>query len=244
MKVAIVTGGGRGIGAAFSRRMMKLGYNVVINGTYDSNHLNKLVDELNAEHKDLKAVKAIGSVDKYEDCEKIVKTAIDEFGRLDCLVNNAGIVNTGLFADIPVDKYEKCIAVDLIGTMNMAHVAIPHLIKQERSDIINISSIMGITAAPTNTDYCAAKHGVIGFTRGLAHDYANRNLRVNAICPGVMETDILKDADPAVLEGVVKTIPMGRIGNVEDCADALEYLLKSNYTTGQYVSPNGGAVMV
>lgn len=243
VKVAIVTGGSRGIGAALSHRLVDLGYNVLVNDVTDSDDLNKTVDELNNNSHGVKAMKAIGDVSNYEDCEAVVQKAIDEFGQLDALINNAGIVNTGLFADIPKEKYIKCVEIDLLGTMHMSHVAIPHLIKQDRSDIINISSIMGISAEATNTDYVAAKHGVIGFTRGLAKDYANRNLCVNAICPGVTKTEILNDADPEALEAVVQSIPMGKLGDVEDMSDTLEYFLKAKFTTGQYISPNGGSTM-
>lgn len=243
-KVAIVTGGSRGIGAALAQRLIDLEYNVFVNDVTNSESLSKTVEELNKNQQGVKAFKAIGDVSKYEDCEAVVQKAINEFGQLNVLVNNAGIVNTGLFADIPKEKYIKCVEIDLLGTMHMSHVAIPYLLEQDRSDIVNISSIMGISAEATNTDYVAAKHGVIGFTRGLAKDYADRNLCVNAICPGVTKTEILDDADPEALEAVVQGIPMGKIGEVDDMADTLEYFLRATFTTGQYISPNGGSTMV
>lgn len=248
-KTAIITGGSRGIGKAMSEKLGELGYNVVINYRSDSSKAlsEKIAEELACKyHVETLVVRA--DVSKYEDCEQLVNAAVKKFGEnIDVLVNNAGITNNSNWVDITHDAYERVIATNLISALHMTHLVIPHMInhssKESQCCIINTSSVGGLTGVINQADYCASKSGLIGLTRALALEFAGRGVRVNAIAPGMIMTDMLRGVNQAELNALAATIPEGYIGDVSDIAGAMAYILTAPYVTGQVISPNGGFVL-
>ncbi len=243
-KTAIITGGSRGLGAAMTMKLGELGYNVVIN--YRSDSSKELTEKAVQTLKDTYNVEAIAvkaDVSKYEDCQKLVNTTVEHFGnRIDALINNAGITNNSNFIDIQPEQYTKVIETNLLSLLHMSHLALPYMVDHD-SNIVNTSSVGGLTGVINQADYCAAKSGVIGLSRALALEFAPRKVRVNSIAPGMIMTDMLRGVNQDELQALASTIPLGKIGDPNDIAQALEFILKSNYVTGQTISPNGGFVM-
>ena len=243
-KTAIITGGTRGLGEAMTRKLGELGYQVVIN--YRSNSSKALADNLINTLKETYGQDAIAvqaDVSVYEDCCRLVEAAVAHFGpSLDVLVNNAGITNNCNFIDLKVEDYTRVINTNLVSLMHMSHLCLPYLVDHD-SCIVNTSSVGGLTGVINQGDYCAAKSGVIGLTRALALEFASRKVRVNAIAPGMIMTDMLRGVNQDELAALAATIPLGRIGDPSDIAGCLEYILTAPYLTGQTISPNGGFVM-
>lgn len=243
-KTAIITGGSRGIGNAMVQKLGEMGYNVVIN--YRSESSKSIADDLAKEISDKFDVDTLvvqADVSKYEDCGKLVKAAIEKFGdKIDVLINNAGITNNCNFIDITKEQYTAVIDTNLMSLLHMCHLTLPYMVDHE-SCIINTSSIGGMIGVVNQADYCAAKSGVLGLTRALALEYAGRQVRVNAIAPGMIMSDMLRGVNQDELNALAGTIPQGRIGDVSDIAGCMEYLINAPYVTGQTISPNGGIVM-
>jgi len=230
-------------------KLGEMGYNVVIN--YRSESSKKLSDDLAAKLKEKYGVEGYvvrADVSKYEDCENLVKAAVEHFGdKIDVLVNNAGITNNCNFIDITPEAYTNVINTNLMSFLHMTHLCLPYMVnhsdKDNQCNIVNVASIGGLMGVINQGDYCAAKSGVIGFTRGIALEYAGKGVRVNAIAPGMIMTDMLRGVNQDELAALAATIPEGYIGEVEDISGCMEYILKAPYLTGQTISPNGGIVM-
>ncbi len=248
-KTAIITGGSRGIGEGMSLKLGELGYNVVIN--YRSESSKALSDNIAEKVKKEYGVDTLvvrADVSKYEDCEALVKAAVDKFGdKIDVLVNNAGITNNSNWIDIKKEDYERVINTNLMSFLHMTHLVLPYMVNHSSKDnqccIVNTSSIGGMIGVVNQADYCAAKAGVIGLTRALAMEFAGRGVRVNAIAPGMIMTDMLRGVNQDELNALAATIPQGYIGDVPDISGALGYILTASYLTGQTISPNGGIVV-
>lgn len=245
MKTAIVTGGSRGIGEAMVCRLGELGYNVVIN--YNSDSSKELCEDIVVRlgetcNVNVKMVQA--DVSTFEGCKKVVDFAIEAFGpSIDLLINNAGVSNNKAFHEMDPSDYEWLLNVNLMSTLHMSRLVLPYMVEQQSGNIINISSVGGLMGVAYQADYCASKSGVIGFTRALAMEYGKMGIRVNSIAPGMIWTDMLRGVDQDQVQALKQSIPQGEIGEVTEIAEAMEYLLKSTYMTGQTVSPNGGIVM-
>ncbi len=248
-KTAIITGGSRGIGEAMALKLGELGYNVVIN--YRSDSSKALSDNLAAKIQEEYKVETLvvrADVSKYEDCEALVKATVDKFGEnIDALVNNAGITNNCNWIDIKREQYENVINTNLMSFLHMTHLVLPYMVnhsdRHHQCCIVNTSSVGGLTGVINQADYCASKSGIIGLTRALALEFAGRGIRVNAIAPGMIMTDMLRGVNQEELNALAETIPEGFIGDVSDIAGALGYILTASYVTGQVISPNGGFVM-
>lgn len=243
-KVAIVTGGSRGLGRAMVLRLGEMGYNVVMNYVSDSSckECEKNLEDLRKMGVEGIYVQADAST--YEGCEKVVNAAVEKFGnKIDVLVNNAGVSNNAPFYMQDHKDYEWLIGVNLLSVMHMTRLVLPYMVEAEEGNIINISSIGGLMGVANQADYCATKSAIIGFTRALALEYANKNIRVNAICPGMIDTDILKGVNQDELNALASMIPLGRIGSPESIAGSMQYLIENDYTTGTYLTPNGGIFM-
>ena len=248
-KTAIITGGSRGIGEAMALKLGELGYNVVIN--YRSESSKVLSDNLAAKIQEEYKVETLvvrADVSKYEDCEALVKATVDKFGEnIDVLVNNAGITNNCNWIDIKREQYENVINTNLMSFLHMTHLVLPYMVnhsdRHHQCCIVNTSSVGGLTGVINQADYCASKSGIIGLTRALALEFAGRGIRVNAIAPGMIMTDMLRGVNQEELNALAETIPEGFIGDVSDIAGALGYILTASYVTGQVISPNGGFVM-
>ena len=245
MKNAIITGASRGIGEAMALRLGQMGYNVVVN--YRSNSSRELAEALAARLKEEHGVEAIAvqaDVSRYEDCEKLVQAAVDAFGeKIDVLVNNAGMNSRSPFCELAREKYTAVLETNLLSAFHMCHFVVPYMVKANGGCVISTSSIGGLMGVANQADYCASKAGLIGMTRALAMEFGKQNIRFNCICPGMIWTDMLRGVNQDEVAALAQAIPMGKIGNVEDIANAMEFLIKDEYMTGQYVSPNGGIYM-
>jgi acetoacetyl-CoA reductase len=241
-KVAIVTGGSRGIGAAISEELAKNGVNLVINYNSNSEAADKKVAELKELGVEAYAVQA--DVSKIEDAEKLVQAAVEKFGQLDILVNNAGITRDSTFKKLSEEDWRQVIDVNLNSVYNTTSKALPHLTESEAGRIINISSIIGQFGGFGQTNYAAAKAGLIGFTKSLALETAKTNLTVNAICPGYIGTEMVAAIPEKVLDGLKAKIPQKRLGKPEEIAKGVVFLCKDgDYITGQQLNINGGIYM-
>jgi len=243
MKNAIVTGGTRGIGESFVMKLGEMGFNIVINYHSDSSKklLDKIIETLEKKYK-VKGYGIQADVSQYEGCKKIVDFAVKKFnGKIDVLVNNAGISSSNVpFTKIKYEEYMSVINTNFFGTFHMCHLVVPYMVKEKKGCVINNSSVGGLMGVAGQVDYCASKAGIIGMTRALAVEFAKDNIRFNCICPGMVMTDMLKNIDKDKLEAFAKTVPLGKYGDVEDISSALEFLIKNEFMTGQYISPNGG----
>ncbi len=242
-KVALVTGATRGIGKAIALELADNGYDIVLNYRSVNDELKQTQKEI--EEKNVNCFLVYGDISKFEDCENIAKQAIDEFGRIDVLVNNAGITRDGLIMRMKKEDFESVIDTNLTGTFNMTRNIVPFMIKQKNGRIINLSSVVGITGNAGQTNYSASKAGVIGFTKSLAKEVASRNILVNAIAPGFIETDMTKVLSDNVKEAILNQIPLKRMGEAKEVAKLVKFLVSddSKYITGQVINVDGGMVM-
>ena len=243
-KVALITGGSRGIGEKIAEKFATEGYNLVIN--YVSNIEN--VEELEARIKgdsniEILFVKA--DVTSFESCENMVKEAMDKFGRIDVLVNNAGITKDGVLMRMQEDDFTRVIDVNLKGTFNVTKNVIPYMMKQRYGKIINISSVVGETGNAGQANYAASKAGIIGFTKSVAKELASRNILANCVAPGFIKTDMTDVLSDSVKESINAQIPLKKMGTAEEVANAVYFLgnEENTYITGQVLNVNGGMLM-
>ena len=239
-KVAFITGGTRGIGKQIAITLAKDGYDIAINYRKENDDLKNIKNEIEKTNAKFLAVK--GDVTDIDSTQQMVNDIIKEYGKIDVLVNNAGITKDTLLVRMKKEEFEDVIDVNLIGTFNITKNVIPYMIKQRKGRIINISSVVGISGNAGQTNYSASKAGIIGFTKSLAKEVGSRNILVNAVAPGFIETqmtDILKDE---VKEEISKKIPLKRMGTVEDVANVVKFLTSedSSYITGQVIQVDGG----
>lgn len=226
-------------------KMGELGYDVVVNFVSDKSKekAQKVVSAI-SEKYGVKGLCVQADVGDYDQAKNLVETAVSEFGEnLGVLCNNAGIENNTRFIDLDPAKFNRVIQVNLVSYMNCAHAAIPHIIKAGGGCIVNTASVGGLMGVANQVDYCAAKSGVIGLTRALAVEYAADNIRVNAVAPGMIWTDMLRECNQDEVEALKAFVPLGEIGEVDDIAQAVGYLVQAKYVTGQTLGPNGGMLM-
>ena len=244
MKTAVITGASRGLGAEMALKLGQMGYQVALSYLRPSSKpLAEAVAAQITRQYGMDAFAFESDVASYDSCRAFLDAAAQRFGpELHALVNNAGITNNLSYTRITCPQYSRLLAVDLMGTMHMCHLALPRMLDHDAC-VVNISSVNGLTPSINQADYCAAKAGVIGLTRALALEYAQRRLRVNAIAPGLIMTDMVRGVNQEELRDAAATIPMGYIGQPADVAGCLEYILTARYLTGQTISPNGGFVM-
>lgn len=238
-KVALVTGGSRGIGKACALELAKAGYDVVINYVGNEDAANQSVAELKAAGSNSLAIRF--DVTDKEAVEAGVAQVIEKYGRIDVLVNNAGITRDGLFMRMNSENWEAVINTNLNSAFYVTNPVAKLMIKQREGAIINMASISGVYGNAGQANYSAAKAGLIGMTKALAKELGSRNIRVNAIAPGFINTDMTKDLK---LEGLVEHIPLRRLGEVEDIAKTVKFLADDAlYITGQVLQVDGGLVI-
>jgi acetoacetyl-CoA reductase len=241
-KVAIVTGGSRGIGAAIALELAKNGVKIVINYNTGKELADKMVMVINEMGGEAYAVQA--DVSDSTEAEHLVQEAIDHFGKLDILINNAGITRDSTFKKLCEEDWRKVIDVNLNSVYNNTSVALPYLLESDAGRIINISSIIGQAGGFGQTNYAAAKAGLIGYTKSLALELAKSNVTVNAICPGFIGTEMVSAMPEKVLAGIVAKVPQKRLGKPEEVALGVVFLCKDgDYITGQQLNINGGLYM-
>ena len=242
-KLALITGGTRGIGKQIAITLAKVGYDIAINYRTENEDLENTKKEIEAQNVKCIAVK--GDVSNFEDTQKFVKEIIEAYGKIDVLVNNAGITKDTLLMRMKKEDFESVINVNLVGTFNVTKNVIPYMMKAHSGRIINISSVVGISGNAGQTNYSASKAGIIGFTKSLAKEVASRNIAVNAVAPGFIQTsmtDVLKDE---IKEEIAKTIPLNKLGTPQDVANVVKFLASedSSYITGQVINVDGGMLM-
>ena len=242
-KVALITGSSRGIGKQIAIKLAKNGYNIVVNYVNKNEEVEKTIEEL--KQFGVEVLEAQGDISNYEQSEKIVNLVIEKFGQIDVLVNNAGITKDMLIMRMKKEDFTKVIDVNLVGTFNITKNVIPHMMKKRSGRIINISSVVGISGNAGQCNYAASKAGIIGFTKSLAKELASRNILVNAVAPGFIETNMTDVLQENVKEEIKKQIPLKRIGTAEDVANAVYFLTseESSYITGQVLQVDGGMLI-
>jgi 3-oxoacyl-[acyl-carrier protein] reductase len=245
-KKAIVTGGTAGIGKAIALKFAKQGASVAIFGTHEERAKTALLEmeQVKISSDQLFSFHILNIANKAE-VDQSIQTILENWGAVDILVNNAGITRDGLLMKMTEEDWDQVLDTNLKSVYNTCRSLVRGMLKARAGKIINISSVVGLTGNPGQTNYCASKAGMIGFTKALALEMASRGITVNCVAPGFIETkmtDVLTDVQK---EGILKEIPMGRMGNVEDIADAVLFLAgpHSNYITGQVLTVDGGMVM-
>jgi 3-oxoacyl-[acyl-carrier protein] reductase len=243
-KVALVTGGSRGIGRAIALEFAARGAAVVVNYNKSPESAEEVVRQIQASAGKAAAYQA--DVSDFKQAEGLVKFAIDTFGDLSILVNNAGITRDQLIMMMPEADWDAVINTNLKSTFNCSKIAVKHMMRKRVGRIINIASVAGQMGNPGQTNYSASKAGQIGFTKALAREVAARNITVNAIAPGFVDTEILDGMTPEILEAALKMVPLGRKGKPEEIAFAAAFLASDEaaYITGQVLGIDGGMAMM
>ncbi|PWX49733.1 beta-ketoacyl-ACP reductase [Clostridium perfringens] len=242
-KVAIVTGGTRGIGRAIALKLADHGANIVIN----YRNSDKESEELKAilEGKGVKVLTVKCDISNFEDSKNLMDKCKEVFGKIDILVNNAGITKDTLIMRMKEEDFDNVIDVNLKGTFNCAKHASAIMLKQRFGKIINMTSVVGIAGNAGQVNYAASKAGVIGLTKSLAKELGSRGITVNAVAPGFINTDMTASLSEKVKEEASKNIPLKRLGDPEDVANLVGFLASdaANYITGQVINVDGGMVM-
>ena len=238
-KNVFITGSSRGIGLAIAHKFASLGANVVLNTR------GEISEELLAEFKPygVKGLAISGDVSDFADAKRMVDQAIEELGSVDILVNNAGITQDTLMLKMTEEDFEKVLKVNLTGAFNMTQSVLKPMIKAREGAIINMSSVVGLMGNIGQANYAASKAGLIGFTKSVAREVANRNVRVNAIAPGMIESDMTAVISNKVKDAMLAQIPMKQFGQAEQVAEVTVFLASQDYLTGQVIAIDGGLTM-
>lgn len=235
-KVVVVTGSSRGIGANIVKTLSKKGYRVILNYNKSENYAQNVQKEL----INVDIFKA--DVSKKAEAVSLINFAIEKYGKIDVLINNAGISQSKLFTDLTDEDWNNIINSNLNSAFFCSREAAKNMIHNKSGLIINISSIWGITGASCEVAYSTSKAALNGFTKALAKELGPSNIRVNAIAPGIINTDMNNYLSNEELESIKEEIPLERIGETIDISKCVEWLIEDNYTTGQIISINGGWV--
>jgi len=241
-KAAIVTGSARGIGKMIALELAAAGAHIVISDVVEEEGLKVVQEILNLGHE---AIWVKADVSKSADAAHLIHTTLDKFARLDILVNNAGITRDNLLLRMSEAEWDSVIAVNLKGAFNCIQAATRSFMKQRSGKIINIASVVGQIGNAGQANYAASKAGIIGLTKAVAKELASRNVMVNAVAPGFIQTTMTDKLPDKAKEALMSAIPLGRLGQPEDVAKAVRFLSSdaANYITGQVLNVDGGMVM-
>ena len=242
-RTVLITGASRGIGAATARAFAAEGYSVAINYLKSGDSAEALKAEISERGGYAEIFRA--DVADAASVNDMIRAVINKFGKIDVLVNNAGIAEQRLFTDITSEAWDRMISVNLTGVFNCIKAVLPGMISRKSGKIVNVSSIWGITGASCEVHYSAAKAAVIGLTKALAKEVGPSNIQVNCVAPGVIDTEMNASLTEAARMAITEETPLGRIGTAEEVASAILYLAspKAGFITGQVLSPNGGVVI-
>ena len=241
-RIAVVTGGTRGIGLAIARALAEDGASVVVSGR-DAGRLDSAVKEL--ESLGAPALGVAADQSKRDDCDRLVDAAKERFGRIDVLVNNAGITRDQLLVRMKDDDWDQVLDTNLRGVFLMTRAVAKSMMRQKSGRIINIASTAGAMGNPGQVNYSAAKAGVIGFTKAAARELAHWNILVNAVAPGLIETDMAAAIPAEAREALLQQVPLKRVGAAREVAEMVRFLAGDGaaYVTGQTIHVNGGLYM-
>lgn len=240
-KVAIITGASRGIGREIAKELARNNIKVIANYNKSKEAAEELKKELSKENIDIDIVRA--DVSNREEAKKLVEFALEKYQKIDVLVNNAGISEYKMFIDETDDDWNRVINTNLYSSFAMSQEVIPNMVHNKQGCIINISSIWGLTGASLEVLYSISKAGMNGMTKALAKELGPSNIRVNAIAPGLINTDMNTILSKEELKVLEEETPLGRIGTPKDIAKCVKWLVDDNFTTGQVISINGGWVI-
>lgn len=243
-KVALITGGSRGIGKAIAKKFADNGYDLVINYVSDNTNLEEL-QEFFTNGNNVQTLFIKADITDFESCEEMSKKAIEKFGRIDVLINNAGITRDTLLMRMREEDFVKVIDVNLKGTFNATKTVVPYMMKQRNGRIVSISSVVGVVGNAGQSNYAASKAGIIGFTKSLAKELASRNILANCVAPGFIQTDMTSVLSDSVKDHINEQIPLKKMGTAEEVADAVYFLAgeENTYITGQVLNVDGGMIM-
>lgn len=240
-KNVLVTGGSRGIGAAISKRLGEEGYFVFVNYNNNKEKADAVVDKIVKNGG--KAISIQGNISNLKDCENMIQNLKSNFGGVQILINNAGITRDKSFKKMSADEWREVIDTNLSSAYNLSSLLIDSMIENKFGRIINISSVIGQTGGFGQTNYAAAKAGLIGFSKSLALETAKYGITVNNICPGFIGTEMVAAMPENVLNNIIEKIPMKTLGSPEDIANGVLFLIENKYITGQCLNINGGLYM-
>jgi len=242
-RVAVITGSTRGIGFSIAKKLAEGGANIVINNISDEDSARESIEAVQALGVEVIYVQA--DISRSEQAKKLIEETVRKFERIDILVNNAGITRDSLIVRMSEKDWDDVIAINLKGTFNCIQAAAKYMMKQRSGAIVNISSLVGIYGNPGQANYSASKAGVIGLTKTSAKELASRGIRVNAIAPGFIETEMTKKLPEEARKAIVERIPLGKFGGPDDVASLVCFLAseEANYITGQVIGLDGGLVI-
>jgi NAD(P)-dependent dehydrogenase (short-subunit alcohol dehydrogenase family) len=242
-EVAIVTGGARGIGGSITKLLSESGMHVAVG--YSSNH--KAANELAAKLRTAGGSISVhqGNVGSPDDCRRVVEEVLAQVGRVDHLINNAGITIDKTVRDMTVEEWHAVLRINLSGSFYMIKAVLEHMLERRSGRIVNISSVIGQRGNIGQAHYAASKAGLFGFTKSLAQEVARKGITVNCVAPGYVDTDMVAAVDPTTMEKLLSRVPVGRIGSGREIGRAVQYLLGEDaaYITGSVISVNGGLDM-
>lgn len=239
-KIAVVTGGSRGIGKSIVLNLAKQGANIVVNYTSNSTAAEEVVKEVEALGSKAIAVKA--DVSQADDVANLIKETEEKLGKIDILVNNAGITRDGLLIRMKESDWDSVLDINLKGVFLTTKLIGKKMLKQKSGSIVNVTSVVGLMGNAGQANYAASKAGVIGFTKSIAKEFASRGITVNAVAPGFIKSDMTDKLSEEVIENYTKAIPLGRLGVADDVANLVSFLVSknANYITGQTMQVDGG----
>lgn len=240
-KTAIITGAARGIGKALALKFAEEGANIAFTDLVIDESGEETRKEIEA--KGVKCLAYASNAANFEETAEVVKKIHEDFGTIDVLVNNAGITKDGLMLRMTEAQWDAVINVNLKSAFNFVHACLPIMMRQRGGSIINMSSVVGVHGNAGQANYAASKAGLIGFTKSVAREVANRNIRVNAIAPGMIESDMTAVLSDKVKDAMLAQIPMKEFGQAEQVADLTVFLAGQDYLTGQVVAIDGGLSM-
>ncbi len=237
-KVAIITGGSRGIGEGIVRKYIEQGASVAFTYRSSAEKADQIVSELNSE----KVVAYQSDASDFTQAEKLISSVLEKFDRIDILINNAGITKDTLMLHMNEDQWDDVLEINLKSVFIMTKSVLKTMMRQREGSIINMSSVVGVFGNVGQANYAASKAGIIGFTKSIAKEVGSRNIRCNAIAPGFIKTNMTGELDEKTRETYLANIPLKDFGSVDDIADACLYLGSemSRYVTGQVLSVCGG----